>query len=240
MKQEVESLFTLLSDADAATRERYWRHHEVPEEVRREVESLARLRSRFCHSPSGRSRIDPAIGCRPGRRLAGPTLRPLRSYRSRGARRHGCRVPRRTCRWRSEAIGGDQAAPAGLDEPCARTVFLRERQILAGLEHPAIARLLDAGHLGNGRPYLVMEFVDGRPIDEYARELRVDEKVCHAVAYAHANLVVHRDLKPSNILVNRKGETKLLDFGIARILDVSNTGVTQELRLTPDYASPEQ
>lgn len=104
--------------------------------------------------------------------------------------------------------------------------FESERQILAGLQHPHIARLLDGGTTEEGRPYLVMEFVDGEPIDTYCQthdlsfrdRLEIFRKVCGAVQFAHQNLVVHRDLKASNILVNRNGEPKLLDFGVAKLL----------------------
>ncbi|HEY6984719.1 MAG TPA: serine/threonine-protein kinase [Rhodanobacteraceae bacterium] len=127
----------------------------------------------------------------------------------------------------------------------------QERQILARLDHPNIARLLDGGATAGGLPYLVMEYVDGTPIDTYCIDKRGDLasrldlflKVCDAVAYAHANLVVHRDLKPSNILVTRSGEPKLLDFGIAKILEeTENDRLTQDGAhlLTPRYASPEQ
>jgi serine/threonine protein kinase/tetratricopeptide (TPR) repeat protein len=129
----------------------------------------------------------------------------------------------------------------------------RERDILATLNHPNIARLYDAGLTASGQPFLALEYVEGRPIDEYvaARQLPVRARlelflqVVRAVGHAHARLVVHRDLKPSNILVTDDGEVKLLDFGIARFLDVGNsgTGATTQAAaclLTPDYASPEQ
>ena len=132
--------------------------------------------------------------------------------------------------------------------------FTRERRILARLEHPHIARLIDGGAADDGRPYFVMELVEGEPITEYsrARNLSVDERLgllqdcCDAVAAAHRNLVVHRDLKPSNVLVTRSGEVKLLDFGIAKLLGPDDTGeaaaeTRTELRLlTPAYAAPEQ
>ena len=128
-----------------------------------------------------------------------------------------------------------------------RTRFLQERQILAGLQHPGIARLLDAGQTKEGRPYLVMDYIDGVPIDAYACDLDIRGKlrlflgVCDAVAYAHGNLIIHRDIKPSNILVDKNGNPKLLDFGIAKILAAANDQTrTQERVLTPDYASPEQ
>ncbi len=133
--------------------------------------------------------------------------------------------------------------------------FFRERQILADLQHPWIARLLDGGSFDDAAPYLAMEFVDGQPIDQFCEEqgLSIDQrlelfsKVCRAVQFAHQNLIVHRDLKPNNILVTPQGEPKLLDFGIAKILGpedpsfAKNTpGPVQRPPLTPAYASPEQ
>ena len=128
--------------------------------------------------------------------------------------------------------------------------FLAERQILADLNHPGIARLLDGGATVDGTPYLVLEYVDGVPVDEWcdARGIGVREriallvKVCEAVQFAHDSRVVHRDLKPSNILVTTGGEPKLVDFGIARILgDAAQLETATGLRvLTPAYASPEQ
>ena len=132
--------------------------------------------------------------------------------------------------------------------------FFRERQTLANLQHPNIARLLDGGSTDDGLPYLVLEFIDGDSITEYCdkNKLTIKERlelfriVCSAVQYAHQNLVIHRDLKPGNILVDKNGKPKLLDFGIAKLLDedledesegLTRTGVWH---LTPDYASPEQ
>jgi non-specific serine/threonine protein kinase/serine/threonine-protein kinase len=127
--------------------------------------------------------------------------------------------------------------------------FRGERRILAGLIHPYIARLLDAGKLDDGRPYFVMEYVDGQTIDEYAAKLdqaailELFLKVCSAVQFAHQNLVIHRDIKPGNILVTATGEPRLLDFGIAKLLTGDGAAnVTQpfERMLTPVGASPEQ
>ncbi len=130
-----------------------------------------------------------------------------------------------------------------------------ERQILAQLEHPNIAHLTDGGSLPDGRAYIVMEYVDGIAIDVYCDSNRLDiaarlklfQTVCAAVHYAHQNLIVHRDLKPSNILVTAAGVPKLLDFGIAKLLDERQArqhtlAVTQaDIRImTPDHASPEQ
>ncbi|MEM7356288.1 MAG: serine/threonine-protein kinase, partial [Acidobacteriota bacterium] len=134
----------------------------------------------------------------------------------------------------------------GMDTDAIVARFLKERQILANLEHPNIARLLDGGMSDDGLPYLVMEFVDGVRIDDFCEqrglplEARLDlfRTVCSAVLYAHQNLVVHRDLKPSNILVTGDGVPKLLDFGIAKLLDHERqqqaAGTVDELRpMTP-------
>jgi serine/threonine protein kinase/tetratricopeptide (TPR) repeat protein len=132
--------------------------------------------------------------------------------------------------------------------------FRHERQILASLAHPHIARLLDGGTTEEGLPYFVMEHIEGEPITRYCEthelalpdRLRLFREVCAAVQYAHQQLVVHRDLKPSNILINREGVPKLLDFGIAKLLDPELVpgAVTQAATavglMTPEYASPEQ
>jgi eukaryotic-like serine/threonine-protein kinase len=139
----------------------------------------------------------------------------------------------------------------GLNTTAIIQRFRNERQILASLEHPNIAHLIDGGMSDDGLPFYVMEFVDGEPINDYclANELSVAQKlelfrqVCSAVSYAHGRLIVHRDLKPSNILV-KDGQVKLLDFGIAKVLSDSDTvepnTATQLGMMTPNYASPEQ
>ncbi len=138
---------------------------------------------------------------------------------------------------------------AGWDAGDMQRRFRDERRILAGLEHAGIARLIDGGETPDGKPYLAMEYIDGQPLCAHcdARRLPVAERlrlflsVCAAVAHAHRNLIVHRDIKPSNLLVTRDGEVKLLDFGIARLLDVDALATGTGLRLfTPEYAAPEQ
>ena len=138
----------------------------------------------------------------------------------------------------------------GANSPTIRKRFLSERQIMASLNHPGIAALLDAGHTNDGQPYLVMDYIDGVPIDVHARNLDVRStlqlfvRVCEAVSYAHQNLIVHRDIKPSNILVDKSGQPKLLDFGIAKLLENADSTATLLTReggvLTPAYAAPEQ
>jgi len=132
--------------------------------------------------------------------------------------------------------------------------FRIERQILARLSHPNIARLLDGGHTEEGAPYFVMEYIEGSNIDAYCGDhnlsitarLRLMQQLCAAVQFAHQNLIVHRDLKPSNILVTADGVPKLLDFGIAKLLNsrISDSGSeltrARDRVLTPEYASPEQ
>jgi non-specific serine/threonine protein kinase/serine/threonine-protein kinase len=129
-------------------------------------------------------------------------------------------------------------------------LFDRERRLLAGLEHPGIARLIDGGMTPDGRPYMAMEYVTGEPIDAWCRARRADlatrlrlfGDACEAVAYAHGQLIVHRDLKPSNILVDGNGRVRLLDFGIARLIESDGEGEAQTTAalMTPDYAAPEQ
>jgi len=143
----------------------------------------------------------------------------------------------------------------GMDSREILRRFHNERRILARLEHPHIARLYDGGTTAAGHPYFVMEHIEGRPIDRFADEeelgieerIRLFQAVCRAVHYAHQNLVVHRDLKPTNVLVTPDGQPKLLDFGIAKLLDPdrltddeAEVTRTSLLPMTPGYASPEQ
>ena len=147
----------------------------------------------------------------------------------------------------------------GIDTDSVLSRFRRERRILAGLDHPNIARLIDGGTSTDGRPYFVMEFVEGIPIHQYCEQRKLTtrarcelfRKVCEPVSFAHRQLVIHRDLKPANILVTADGVPKLLDFGIARLLipdrgeSTSGEGtveltVSVGVPLTPAYASPEQ
>lgn len=151
-------------------------------------------------------------------------------------------------RWQG---GFEQSVALKLLRPEAAEQFARfeyERQVLAGFEHPGIARLVDGGKAPDGRPYLAMEFVAGTAITRHCAEagltlearLALFEQVCEAVAYAHRNLVVHRDLKPSNVLVTPEGQVKLLDFGVAHALEAPGQTLMTQIVFTPDYAAPEQ
>ncbi|MBS1787547.1 MAG: protein kinase [Acidobacteria bacterium] len=142
----------------------------------------------------------------------------------------------------------------GMDSGFVLSRFQAERRILASLDHPNIARLIDGGSMPDGRPYFVMEFIEGQPLNEYcsAKALSIPDRIhlfrqiCSAVQYAHQKLIAHRDIKPSNILVTGEGVPKLLDFGIAKLLDPTQSDAdpartaTMMRMMTPDYASPEQ
>jgi serine/threonine-protein kinase len=136
----------------------------------------------------------------------------------------------------------------GLYSPDAQRQFRRERLALGQLQHPGIARLIEGGVTDNGLAFIALDLVEGRPITDYARELRLDlrarlglfQQVCRSVEAAHRALIVHRDLKPSNVLVTSDGQVKLLDFGIAKLLDRNDETQTRLAAFTPAYAAPEQ
>jgi serine/threonine protein kinase len=143
-------------------------------------------------------------------------------------------------------LSGDLVTPRSIER------FRNERQILAGLEHPYIARLLDGGVADDGCPYIIMEYVEGIPVDRYCREqalnrrqiVELSVRICSAVEYAHAHGIVHRDIKPGNLIVTPDGTPKLLDFGISLLADQAGeqsvTGEERTRAATPHYASPEQ
>lgn len=148
-----------------------------------------------------------------------------------------------------EQLGALKLIESPLTSERLQQRFLDERRILAGLDHPGIARLLDGDEGPDGQPFLVMEYVDGVPVDRYADQQRLDIvarlklflEVCEVVADAHRKLVVHRDLKPSNILVTEQGRVKLLDFGIARLIEPDGATESTATRMfTPEFAAPEQ
>jgi serine/threonine protein kinase len=246
VKVRVQETFHAVADLRVEDRDRYFEEHDIDPETRREVIALLAFES------GSNITLERDIGhlvqhaltrLAPQGTLCGPyRLDSLLGSGGMGsvylAERVDGEVVRRV------AI---KLLRPGADSSRLRERFLAERQILANLSHPHIAKLLDAGHREDGQPYLVMEYIEGKAIDAYAAglglrpTLRLFLKVCAAVSYLHRNLVVHRDLKPANILVTAEGEPKLLDFGIAKILDLINDpAVTNMPVLTPNYASPEQ
>jgi len=246
MGDEVEFLFRELMELSPEERQNYFERNHVAPEVRAEVESLLN----FDSGPSFDSMVAGVAQDLLRSGDSAPTERrcgPYRLTRILGRGGMGSVYLARRADGEIEQSVAVKLLRFGGEEPAFRDRFLRERQILANLSHPGIARLLDAGHTAAGQPYLAMEHIDGTPIDVYAAGLDLRAKlalfleVCDAVAYAHRNLIIHRDLKPSNILVDQAGRPKLLDFGIAKILDASpNETQTRERILTPNFASPEQ
>ncbi len=196
--------------------------------------------------------------------LAKEAIHELAAGPGRGARLGSCVLEEEIGRggmgvvYRARRVDGEfsekvvvKLLPPAMDTPQRRARFLLERQLLSALRHPHIAHLLDGGFSPAGQPYLVLEFVEGQRVDLAADErgldldarLRLFLSILEAVAHAHRNLVVHRDLKPSNVLVTPDGHVKLLDFGIAKVLEenpaagLTGTGLPM---MTPEYASPEQ
>ena len=245
-KDRVEQIFDRVVDLPAESRARYFTEHEIGAGTRRQVESLLAFDSRSSSTlECDISRIAQEALARFDQRglLCGQyLLGDLLGHGGMGSVYLAKRVDGEV----TQEVAVKLLRP-GADNPLSRQRFLAERQILAALSHPHIAKLLDAGHREDGQPYLVMDYVRGKPIDLYAQELSIRRKValflkvCSAVSYLHRNLVVHRDLKPGNILVTEDGEPKLLDFGIAKMLDLATESTATGMRmLTPDYASPEQ
>ncbi|HEY3740468.1 MAG TPA: protein kinase [Bryobacteraceae bacterium] len=241
-------LFHELADLTPAERERVFTDRGVPADLRAEVESLLSFDSASDGSltsevaQSAGQVLESAAATEFGR------CGPYRLVRLVGAGGMGAV-------YLGERIDGEIQQKVAVkllraDEHRAawRDRFLRERQLLASLHHPSIVHVIDAGKTADERPYLVMEFVEGVPIDEYCdggigvrERLLLFLRVCEGVSHAHQRLIIHRDLKPSNILVDASGQPKLLDFGIAKLLDeMGSPTQTVERLLTPGYASPEQ
>jgi tRNA A-37 threonylcarbamoyl transferase component Bud32/tetratricopeptide (TPR) repeat protein len=246
LRDEVMSLFQELADLAPPAREAYYAGHEVPADLRTEVESLLRFDrdagSLTNHIAEAAEELLAADGSVRNQVMWGPyrVIRPL------GRGGMGAVYLAERTDGEVEQYVAIKVVRSSADLPAFQERFLRERRILASLNHPGIARLFDAGHTSDGQPYLVMEFIDGVAIDTYCAQLHLRGilklflAVCEAVSYAHRNLIIHRDLKPSNILVDAAGRPKLLDFGIAKILDTSEDASTLVRILTPEYASPEQ
>jgi eukaryotic-like serine/threonine-protein kinase len=221
----------------------------VDSELRREVESLLcsdrEAGTGFLNTPAvDLTRSEPAAASRVGRRIGAYNILEEIGH---GGMGEVYRAGRADGQYEKEVA--IKLVRGGYDTAAVLERFRHERQILASLDHPNIARLLDGGTTDEGIPYLVMELIEGTPIDQYCNaqhltvtdRLRLFLQVCSAVQYAHQRLVIHRDIKPGNILVTQEGVPKLLDFGIAKILDpLSSTETTVAGPMTPEYASPEQ
>ena len=208
--------------------------------LRAEVESL------IAADAKGHALLEGGVAGALGAPVAGSVVGPYRIVRELGSGGMGTVVLAERADGQFEQRLALKLMRPGLD----LRRFEAERQILARLVHPGIARLYDGGVAADGRPWFAMELVDGTPIDEHCRKgslslaarLRLFMQACAAVQYAHQKLVVHRDLKPDNILVTADGSVKLLDFGIAKVLDDAGTALTATgvRAMTPDYAAPEQ
>ncbi len=248
MSPELERIFHEIADLDPEARRRWLEKHCPDPELRAEAEKLAEFDAgseEFLLRPVRNlaAQIEPPVA--PPRERVGP----WRLKRPIG--RGGMGTVYEAERFDGEVLqrAAIKFVPLALRSPAVLDSFRQERQILADLNHPNICRLIDAGTTADGSPYLVMELIEGVPIDQWCREhvlgprqiVSLFLKVCAAVAHAHRHLVIHRDLKPSNILVTSDGEPKLLDFGIARLLGADgSSGATTLRAMTPDYASPEQ
>ncbi len=248
MSPELERLFHEIADLAPEARRRWLEEHCPDPALRAEAEKLAEFDS---GSEEFLSRPVQSLAAKVGPPVVAPReqVGPWRLARPIG--RGGMGTVYEAERLDGEVLqrAAIKFVPLALRSPAVLESFRQERQILADLNHPNICRLLDAGTTADGSPYLVMELIEGVPIDVWCREhdlpsrqiVELFLKVCAAVSHAHRHLVIHRDLKPSNILVTADGEPKLLDFGIAKLLGADGrSGATTLQAMTPDYASPEQ
>jgi len=252
--RRIEEIFCAAIDRPADQRVSYLtRACGADEDLRREVLSLLErdVAEDFIRGPIANAAL--AFNAKSKNDLTGERIGPYRVTRliGRGGMGDVYEAERDDEQFRRQAA--IKIIKRGMDTEFVRDRFLRERQILASLDHPHIARLFDGGATPDDSPYFVMELVAGEPITAYCRrhqlsvggKLKLFRKVCSAVQHAHQRLVIHRDLKPSNILIAEDGEPKLLDFGIAKLLSPdssrSDTRTETALRMmTPEYASPEQ
>jgi tetratricopeptide (TPR) repeat protein len=249
---EIERLFGAAAERDAADREAFVRAQATAPDVAHEVLSLLAAHARSSVFDPLTARQD-ALDARPPTLEAGTRIGPWAVVHQLGAGGMGAVYLARRADGQFEHDAALKILGADMGQEIEAR-FVAERQVLARLSHPNIARLLDGGVSGDGRPYFVMELVEGLPIDSHcdghrldiAARIRLFCTVCDAVQYAHQNLVVHRDLKPSNVFVTKLGLPKLLDFGIAKLLERPDSPVAARATrpgariLTPEYASPEQ
>ncbi len=251
---EVKRLFMGAAELRPEELSHYLQHECPDQDLRREVASLLEYSGQEIVSADAAiasAAVDAAKEPDPDERLIGTRLGP---YRVEAIAGHGgmgavYRASRDDAEFHQQVA--IKLVRVAAESPDTLRRFRQERQILARLSHPNIARLLDGGSTPEGVPYLVMEFIEGEPITAWCdrqslsveARLRLFLRVCEAVEFAHRDLVVHRDLKPGNILVTKDGTPKLLDFGIAKLLDpgAENEAPTlTRLVMTPEYASPER
>ncbi|MGB8262131.1 MAG: serine/threonine-protein kinase, partial [Terracidiphilus sp.] len=243
-QQRVRELFAAAAEVPAAERKAWLRRQTAGQDEL--YEKVARLLD--ASQSSGGFLAEPAFQRPAPPAVEGTTIGAYRVLRELGS--GGMGIVYLTVR--SDNVYNRLAAlkvirPELRSDPLVRR-FLAERQILARLDHPNIARIVDGGETPDGLPYFVMDYVDGQPIDQFcaARQATLEERLelirqtCAAVEYLHANNVIHRDLKPANLLVTEAGVVKLLDFGIARHVATATGETTGLPLLTPGYASPEQ
>jgi len=264
---QVKALFEAVADLSPAEREARLALADVDDATRREVRSLLAHHPAaeaafhgFLSDPAAAQVLNPALNDAPWLSTGAPQDRQGARFgawqivRAVGSGGMGDVFEARRADGTFEGRAAIKLLKRGMDSVAVLGRFASERQALARLSHPSIARLLDAGASDDGLPYFVMEFVAGVPLDEAVRGLTIEARLglflqlTDAVAHAHRNLLVHRDLKPGNVLVTAEGEVKLLDFGIAKALDPldggdasdSNTTLGGVRPYTPNYASPEQ
>ena len=247
--RQIRTVFDQAVSLDPAARPSFLDHTCAnDEDLRREVESLLlsddQAGAAFLNTPGADLTKPTTLAPRVGRRIGAYNV--LLEI-GRGGMGEVYRANRADGHYEKEVAV--KLVRGGYNTAVVLERFRHERQILASLDHPNIARLLDGGTTDDGIPYLVMELIEGIPIDQYCdahqlnatQRLRLFLQVCSAVQYAHQRLVIHRDIKPGNILVTQDGTPKLLDFGIAKILDPSSGAeMTVAAPMTPEYASPEQ
>src|SRR5579871_1007392 len=247
MNQDVRALFHELIDLSPDQRERILADRQIGPEVREEIESLLSFDSKNIQGITDcvADAAQQVLGSAKGQELG--SCGPYRMVRLLGSGGMGTVYLGQRSDGEIQQKVAVKLLRADAHRPAWRDRFLRERQLLASLNHPSIVHVIDAGHTDDGLPYLVMEYVDGIPIDVYAAGIEVRERlalflrVCAGVSHAHRHLIIHRDLKPSNILVDASGQPKLLDFGIAKLLDETGDATqTVERLFTPNYSSPEQ
>ncbi|MFN0168371.1 MAG: serine/threonine-protein kinase [Bryobacteraceae bacterium] len=242
MRTEVEELFLAAADLPGAERDPFLEARCADPSI------LAEVRSLLAHDQAGDTHLRDSLHAVAASAAALRSFGPYRATRLLGAGGMGAV-------YLAERTDGEIRQRVAIKVPqisVSPALFLarfrRERQILSQLTHPYIARLLDAGTTEDGVPYLVMEYIEGQPLDSWsvaqdqnlAAHIGLFLKICEGVEYAHQHLIVHRDLKPGNILVTADGTPKLLDFGVAKVLGDADPHATSTQVLTPAYASPEQ